>query len=498
VLLAAIAPVLAAASLPPATSPLPDAIDRGLAQLHQGLYDRADELFAAAAHDHPDDPEPLLFLAFSQWWRIVFEERQRPGNDDPFDAALDRVLDLGSRRIDASGDDPDPRLLTDVGTAHMLRAHVEAMRRNYFRAAQEARRGKKLLERALRTRPDLTEALFTLGAYNYYADKVPALVKGLRAILFLPGGDAKRGLEQLHAVATGTGRFRTDARLLLAVICGVQEEGCYDAALRHLRAALDDNPGSPLVLAPIGELSMRLGRYDEAIAAYSEALRRADGPEEDRVHQRAWLRAALAGALAADWRLEEAGTVLQQANASLDGAPESVRKATVRLGRELALRRGDPRAWALQEGPAAGDDATPPPAAAPSNTRSLQPQIEAALRAGAAGDSGASLALLQDAARAHPDSGLARFLIGRALFLAGQERAALPELAAAGRLVRKAPAWMEGWMELYRGLALRRLGDEARARDALRRAGAVRRFRSADRAVLELNQGREGNPRCAP
>ena len=48
--------------------------------------------------------------------------------------------------------------------------------------------------------PHLVYAQFGLGAYNYYADNVSLLVKGLRSLMFLPGGKTDKGLAHLQDV----------------------------------------------------------------------------------------------------------------------------------------------------------------------------------------------------------------------------------------------------------------------------------------------------------
>ena len=255
--------------------------DDALHDLHQGLFSRAEERLRGVVSADPADPEARFRVAFVRWWRIVLAESDRGEVDVEFDAAIEAALLAGERRLaERPG---SARALASVGGAYILRAHVEAIRKRYFRAAQEARRGKKRLEAALEKDPGLDTALFALGAYNYYADKVPLIVKGLRALLFLPGGDAERGLRQIRTVATSDTPFRTDARLLLAMICGAREEAAYRAALGHLRAALADNPGSPVIGAAIGELQMRLGEYGEAARTFEAALEGASGPERDQI-----------------------------------------------------------------------------------------------------------------------------------------------------------------------------------------------------------------------
>ncbi len=488
----------ASALADPAGAPAPDLITSGLSELHQGLYARAEEAFGAAAREAPDDAEPLLFVAFARWWRILLEDRGKARGGDRFDEAIDATLETGERRLRAAPD--DARAMASVGVAHILRSHVEAMRRNYFHAAQEARRGKRLLEASLDHDPGLTDALFALGALNYYADKVPALIKGLRALLFLPGGDADRGLEQLRTVAGSPAHFRTDARLLLALICGSREEGCFTAAEAHLRGALEDNPGSPLILASVGEIQMRLGEYDEASRTFDEAMHAATGDDPERALQRRALRIALAEALVAGWRLERAAAILREASLDAGPVPPGARKAQARAALELAIKRGEAplASWdadAQAATPAAVSSAA---AGSPPGDPAETEILAQALQAEEEGRRSEALAFLRQAVEAHPRQALARFLRGRVLVLAGRYAEGDADLAAAEDLAPHPPPWMQGWIELYRGMADAGRGNARAARGHFHRASAVRHFASADRGVRELHAGDPENPRCTP
>jgi len=492
-----------AAGAPSATDPGPSAealIEAGLRHLHQGRYAEAEAAFDGAVRAAPQDPETHLFEAFAHWWLIVFDETMEGAHDQAFDTAIDATLVAGDRLLERHGGAGDARALAANGTAHILRSHVEALRRHHMRAATEARRGRRMLLDALELQPDLTEALFPLGAFNYYADKVPAIVKGLRVILFLPGGDAELGLRQLNRVAGASDRFTTDARLLLAAICGDRDEAAYDAARAHLEAALEDNPGSPLILAPIAELDMRLGRHADAVHVYEDAMRGSAGGGPDRLRQRAWLHSALAAALMADWRLEEAAAALQPAVlASRDDPSGSLRKSVQRLRLELALRRGEKPAWdAILGTPATGGPAPGAGAATAAVSGGLEDAVADALRAARLHHEDEAVTILQRSRAAHPGNPLPPYLAGQILFRIGRHREAVDLFGEVLGAHQRLPPWMEGWAAYYRGMAFRTIGRESDAMVDLRRASEVRRFRAADLAVLELRGGSPGNPACGP
>ncbi len=307
---------------------------------------------------------------------------------------------------------------------------------------------------------------------------MPALVKGIRAILFLPGGDADLGLDQLRAVGASQAIYRTDAQILLALICGSREEACYAGALSWLRQAVAENAGSPLLLGLLGEFQMQLGTYEEAAQSFERALAGTSGADPHRSRQRRALPGGFPEALVADWRLGRAGEVLHDADSDPGPAPPGVLKTRSRMDQELLLKRG--------EAPLAADD----------GKESRSGDLAGALKAQEEGRLGEAVALAGDATRKR-DGLLASFVRGRALFLSGRFREADSELAEVERRMKDPPAWLEGWTDLYRGMAERRLGQRRAARAHFRQASEVRRFRSAERGILEMQSGEAANPRCA-
>ncbi|MGH9748293.1 MAG: tetratricopeptide repeat protein, partial [Candidatus Polarisedimenticolia bacterium] len=381
----------------PAAPPVPDSISLGLEALHRGLNHRAEEAFRVAARDAPDDPEPAMLVALTYWWRLL-QDRSDTALDAPFRAAVEETLTRAAKRLERSPGDPPAA--SALGTVRVLGFHLEAVRRNYRRAAQEARLGTRILEETLAAHPESPDAAFALGAYDYYADRIPTLARGLAAFLRLPGGDRDRGLRLLRQVADSGSRLRTTARLLLAMVCGSPEEHCYADSEAHLRSALRDHPSSPLILASLGELSLRLGRHDEAAGHFSEALRAAAGEGAEPAGQRRTLRLFLAEARLEAWRLDESASILAGLKAEHADPEGRDARRLDRLAAELAARRKD--AWAA---------------------RVLELE-----RAGRPGEAGM---LLRREAAAHPGDPLRRMLLGRHLWHAGKVPEAVTELEAA-------------------------------------------------------------------
>jgi len=440
---------------PPAAARSGDtAITAGLQAMHRGEYRRALDDFKQAADALPGSAGPLFYPVFARWWQGVFSDGPTGGDDPAFDEAYSTAVQVAGARLEEVPRDVDA--LATLGGSRILRAHIEAVRGNYWRAGQEARRGKKSLEQALAIDPARGPALFGMGALNYYADRVPLIVKGLRVLFFMPGGDAPLGLRQIRTVADGPGPLHTDGRLLLALVCSDHYQQAYDDALVHLRRALVETGGSSLIQAAIGDLQIRLARYDAAAATLANGMAdsTADGIEASR--QRRWLGLGLAEALAGDWRLDEAAAAIARADQEEAPASNGLRRVEGRLLAEIAARR------AAMSGP----EAAPADVAAGGEDDLL-----------AAG----------------------RLLAGRRLLDAGRAAEAVPILeSAADLLSHDPPAWLAGSIHLDLGLALKRSGNSAAAHGHFDKAIATRRFRAADRARLELEKKGEDAALCAP
>ena len=435
-------------------------LDAGLQALHVGDYRSAIVEFRRAADSDPGAPDPVYLLLFSRWSQRAFEEGEDTKTDPVFDAAYDELVRVAEARLAQSPKDADT--LAALGGGQVLRAQVEAVRGNYFRAGREARQGKKALERALAISPSLETALFPMGALNYYADRVPLLIKGIRPLLFIPGGDSDLGLRQIKEVADRNGRFQVEARLLFGILCADRYQKRYAEAVRHFERAAADSPESPVVRAALGSLWLRIGDDRAAEAAFQDGLELATGVGIERARQRRWLWLGVAEARVMGWRLSDAEAALQksgeeavsESNAALD-------RARRRIEEEVRQKR----------------------AAFPAVTGSGAPSREQA----------------EAAAKADASSPVAWMLVGQRRLEAADVSGAKRALdQAAGLLRSDAPAWLQGSLALLQGRAESALGRTRQAHAAWDRAAGVRRFRNAEQARLLMGEPGAGSEICVP
>ncbi len=267
-LVAALGAALAQEPPPP---PSEDAVARALDLLHDGRFDEAEAVLGPPA-GATDDVRTSFFRAFTTYWRLLYDD-----DDDRLQAEFERRLDItiaaGERRLDAGDDDPDVALWT--GSARLLLAQLRAAQKKPFAAAFEAKRSKRLLDLAANGPGATADEDFGLGTYQYYADRVPAIVKGLRFLLNIPGGDRDRGLARLERAAAESRHFGLEARILLATIYSNRYEEMFDAAVREADLALAEHPDRIAVLHAAAVIDLSLGRVSLALDRLDRALARA-------------------------------------------------------------------------------------------------------------------------------------------------------------------------------------------------------------------------------
>lgn len=145
----------------------------------------------------PAPPEVCATLAAAvlQWKMLL----------DPSDRSLDaplarRVEDAIARTTAWTEREPDrAEAWFYLGAAHGVRVQARVLRRERLPAAQDGKRIKEAMERALDLDPGLYDARFGLGMYHYYADVAPAVLRWLRWLFLLPGGDRDEGLREIQS-----------------------------------------------------------------------------------------------------------------------------------------------------------------------------------------------------------------------------------------------------------------------------------------------------------
>ena len=488
-----------AAPIVPSAAPLAET--RRLASIYDLILDaRFDE--AALETSHACGPAPVvacqLLDVTALWWRIQL---------DPDSTALDAEF---SSKVDAAiaaaeaWTDRAPRSAEAwfyVGAAYGARVQWRVLRVERLAAARDGKRIKEALERALALDPGLQDARFGIGLYKYYADITPAVLKLLRFLMLLPGGDREEGLRDMIAAREHGALLRGEADYQLHWIYFWYEQQ-PDRGLALLEGLHRRFPGNPLFLERLGEVQVE---YFHDVTASLEAWQQlVAGARSGTIREPdlALARGRLGVAEQLD-ALAETDRAIDQLNALVADRPAAPRGVLARafalLGRSFDRmgRRSDAITayQAALAAPAPADDGATSGAARTGLRSVPDPRAAEAYRLSIEGWRAAERSALADAERAldrslalAPSDPVTWYRRGHVHARRQQIDAALADFArvtaagAAAAPVYRARALLE------RGALLEARRDHARAAESYRTAshvfGADARTRDAARRAL--------------
>jgi tetratricopeptide (TPR) repeat protein len=227
-----------------------------LARVYDTIFDaQFDEVPAELEKACPPAPREVCRVldAVSLWWQIQL---------NPLDLSLDKEFQQRINYAVAGAETwttREPQRAEAwfyLGGAYGARVQWRVLRGEGLAAARDGKRIKDVLEKALALDPDMHDAWFGIGLYHYYADVAPAAAKVLRWLLFLPGGDRVKGLQQMLRARDEGALLRSEADYQLQIIYlwYEQDPGRALELLEALRVRHSRNPHFLQVIAEVQDV----------------------------------------------------------------------------------------------------------------------------------------------------------------------------------------------------------------------------------------------------
>jgi tetratricopeptide (TPR) repeat protein len=273
-----------------------------LEKIYSGDLEGAREDAARLEHERPEDPLGYLLEADAMWWKIwCMSAEFKYGMTFPRHraklAADRRYLELAAKASSlaqaqiAEHETAEMQFYAGMGDA--LAARLYGLRGEGRNTARAGVRAREHLLRATVLDPQLADADFGLGLYNYYIDTLSAAARILRFFMGIPGGSKRDGIRQLrHAMDEGV-LTPEEARFYLAINLHNYDQQ-HERALEIIGPLAEKYPSNPLFQLARGDLYAKLGRKPQAVECYRAAQASAVRDPECAKHVQELASASLA------------------------------------------------------------------------------------------------------------------------------------------------------------------------------------------------------------
>jgi hypothetical protein len=258
---------------------LPPEVPRAIEKMYNGDPDAAIAISRTLQQSQPDNPLGYLVEGEADWWKMycaaceikwgfldAFKRGKRP-DDDAYLALAEKAVQLAHMQL-AKSDTAEMHLYAGIGLA--LQARLYGLRDERRATARTAVSARAEFIHALQLDPQLADASFGLGLYNYYVDTLSPMVKFLRFFMGIPGGNKKEGIQQLETAMNHGVLMSVEARFYLAKNLRTYEQQ-YESAANIIEPLVTRYPQNPIFLLLLGNLNVELGRNAKA-AEYLHAV----------------------------------------------------------------------------------------------------------------------------------------------------------------------------------------------------------------------------------
>ena len=253
--------------------------------------------------ERPGHPLGYLLEAEARWWKIwCLSAEYKYGMTVPQHRAKlpgdDRYLELSYRALSVAEaslkEQETGEMELYAGMAQASVARLYGLRSENRATARAGVKAREHFLRALRLNPDLADADFGLGLYNYYVDTLNSFVKFLGFFMGIPGGNKREGIRELqHAMTEGV--ITPDAARFYLALNLHKYDQQYEQALAILGPLVERYPSNALFQLARGDLLGKLARKEQALECYRTALAIEINDEQCREHVHELVRASLAG-----------------------------------------------------------------------------------------------------------------------------------------------------------------------------------------------------------
>jgi tetratricopeptide (TPR) repeat protein len=258
---------------------LPQNIQTILDHIYSGRRDLALPEVQQLEQQSPNDPLGYLLEAEVEWWQIWFTSAEfkygmtlaRHKEKAPADAHYFELTSKAYVLAESSLRQHDSaEMYLYAGMADALASRLYSLRGEVRTTARAGVRGRENFIKSLALDPSVADAYMGLGLYNYYVDTLSALARMMRFFMGIPGGSKEEGIQQLQrAIAEGK-LTPALARFYLALNLHNYDQR-YEEALQVIDPLVDKYPGNPIFQLARGDLYAKLGRKEQADAAYHAA-----------------------------------------------------------------------------------------------------------------------------------------------------------------------------------------------------------------------------------
>ena len=268
------------------------AIKQGLDQVYRLDYALAGKTFEQMIAADPQDPAGYAYLAMVYWAQELGRKQElgidrfaasdffsqannykisiSPAAEARFQKASDQAIELARARLRANP--ADKAALFIIGLVFQNLASFDAtLKRSWWSAFRHGSHTHRYHRELLQLEPGFTDAMLSLGVFNYVAGSLDWKIKWVSLMMGYRGSKT-RGKEQLWTAANHGVLMADAARLSLALI--YTRERQFQPAFDLLAGMHKRFPQNYLLHLDMGGLQLAMGHADRALEIYQDVLKK--------------------------------------------------------------------------------------------------------------------------------------------------------------------------------------------------------------------------------